>query len=305
MNSKTMNWFSALVLLLAVLAAALLWHLQCGGGGGAANSAAAKAGKGTAKPAATKRTSASSVAPVAAPTVQTPATPVVAEPPSASSAPAATVAHSSAVTASAVDVSQKVPLITALPKPQVVGTQKEIKIPPSRLEPELTGRRPDFLIPPGCTNLALGRPVTASDNEPIVGELAFITDGDKATDEGSYVELASGKQWVQLDLGQTGEIFALLIWHFHGQILVFHSVVVQVSNDPTFAKDVTTIYNSDYENALGFGAGKDRVYIENYQGKLIDVSGAKGRYVRLWSNGSTAFTQNRYIEVEVWGRPVK
>jgi len=56
-------------------------------------------------------------------------------------------------------------------------------------------------------------------------------------------------------------------------------------------------------NVLGFGIGQDLVYIENYQGKLIDARGVKGRYVRLWSNGSTAGPLNRYIEVEVWGRP--
>ena len=54
---------------------------------------------------------------------------------------------------------------------------------------------------------------------------------------------------------------------------------------------------------LGLGAGKDRPYIETYQGKLIDAKGAKGRYVRLYSKGNTTSKMNHYIEVEVFGKP--
>jgi hypothetical protein len=79
--------------------------------------------------------------------------------------------------------------------------------------------------------------------------------------------------------------------------------VVQISDDPKFASGVTTIYNNDSANELGLGAGKDRPYIETYQGKLIDAKGAKGRYVRLYSNGNTTNKLNHYIEVEVFGKP--
>ena len=44
-------------------------------------------------------------------------------------------------------------------------------------------------------------------------------------------------------------------------------------------------------------------YVETYQGKLIDAKGAKGRYVRFYSNGNTTNKLNDYIEVEVWGKP--
>ena len=63
-----------------------------------------------------------------------------------------------------------------------------------------TGKRPDFLVPAGTVNLAKGKKVTASDNDPVVGTLDLITDGDKDGDEGSWVELGPGKQWVQIDL---------------------------------------------------------------------------------------------------------
>jgi hypothetical protein len=196
-----------------------------------------------------------------------------------------------AINASAQD---KVPLKTDLPKPLFVGTPVPIDVP--NLEPKLTGKRPDFLVPPGTTNLARGKKVTASDNEPVVGTLDLVTDGDKEGDEGSWVELAPGKQWVQIDLDKTAEIAAVLVWHFHSQERVYRDVVVQVSNDATFSQGVTTLYDNS-------SAGTDRPYIETYQGKLIDARGAKGRYVRLYSHGNTTDKMNHYIEVEVWGKP--
>ena len=73
-------------------------------------------------------------------------------------------------------------------------------------------------------------------------------------------------------------------------------MVVQVSDDPAFGKDVKTVYDNS-------AAGLDRPYIESYQGKLIDAKGVKARYVRLYSNGNTTNKMNHYIEVEVWGKP--
>ena len=44
-------------------------------------------------------------------------------------------------------------------------------------------------------------------------------------------------------------------------------------------------------------------YVETAKGKLVDARGVRARYVRLYSNGSSATEQNHYIEVEVFGRP--
>lgn len=199
------------------------------------------------------------------------------------------------LTASAAFAENMVPLKTELPKPLFVGTPVPINVP--NLEPKLTGKRPDFMVPAGTVNLAKGKKVTASDSDPVVGTLDLVTDGDKEGDEGSWVELAPGKQWVQIDLEKDANIYAVLVWHFHSQERVYRDVVVQVSDDPTFTKDVKTIYDNS-------PAGTDRPYIETYQGKLIDAKGVKGRYVRLYSNGNTTNKMNHYIEVEVWGKPV-
>ncbi len=205
------------------------------------------------------------------------------------------------VVASAALAQDKVPLKTQLPRPLFVGTPVPLNVP--NLEPPLKGKRPDFMVPAGTINLAKGKRVTASDNNPVVGTLDLVTDGDKAGDEGSWVELGPGKQWVQIDLAKSANIYAILVWHFHSQARVYRDVVVQVSNDPTFKSGVTTVFNNDFKGELGAGAGKDLNYVETYQGKLIDAKGANGRYVRLYSNGNTTNKLNDYIEVEVWGEP--
>src|SRR5215469_13114826 len=198
------------------------------------------------------------------------------------------------IAASSAFAEDMVPLKTDLPKPLFVGTPVPINVP--NLEPKITGKRPDFMVPVGTINLAKGKKVTASDTDPVVGTLDLVTDGDKEGDEGSWVELAPGKQWLQIDLEKDANIYAVIVWHFHSQERVYRDVVVQVSDDPTFTKDVKTIYDNS-------AAGTDRPYIETYQGNLIDAKGVKGRYVRLSSNGNTTNKMNHYIEVEVWVKP--
>src|SRR5579863_3832041 len=124
----------------------------------------------------------------------------------------------------------KVPLKTQLPHPLFVGTPVPLNVP--NLEPPMKGKRPDFMVPAGTVNLAKGKKVTASDNSPVVGTLDLVNDGDKAGDEGSWVELGPGKQWVQIDLAKEANIYALLVWHFHSQARVYRDVVVQVADDP-------------------------------------------------------------------------
>jgi len=201
---------------------------------------------------------------------------------------------------------RQVPLKTDLPKALFQNTPKDIKPSPT-LEKYSEAPRPDFYVPEGVKNLALHKKVTSSDSAPIIGELNLVTDGDKDGSDGSFVELAPGKQWIQIDLEKAAGIYAVLIWHYHGEGRIYHGVVVQVSDDPDFKKDVKTIFNNDFANTLGFEAGKQLEYIDDYRGKLIDAKNAKGepvrgRYVRCWSNGNSSNDQNHYIEIEVWGK---
>lgn len=187
-----------------------------------------------------------------------------------------------------------------LPKPAFRGTPKHAKS--ENLEAPRKGPREPFLAPEGASNLAVGKTVTSSDEYPIIGELEFVTDGDKEANDGTYVELGPGSQWVQIDLGQSAAIHALVIWQFHLNARIYSDVIVRVSDDPEFEK-YTVVFNNDHDNSSGLGLGEDKEYWETNEGKLIDAKGTKGRYVRVYSNGSTEDDMNHHTEVEVWGTP--
>jgi hypothetical protein len=190
-----------------------------------------------------------------------------------------------------------------LPKPMFVGTPKNIRTP--NLE-SITGKpRGPFLVPAGTVLLSAGKPVAASDKEPVIGETAYVTDGKKSGEDGYYVELGPMLQWIQIDLGKPCELQAIVAWHYHSQARVYRDVVVQVSDDKDFVAGVTTVFNNDHDNTSGLGAGKDKEYIETFDGKLFDPKGVKARYVRLYSGGNTSNDMNHYVEVEVYGLPAK
>ena len=106
---------------------------------------------------------------------------------------------------------------------------------------------------------------------------------------------------MQIDLGASRPLYAILVWHYHSQARVYRDVIAQVSDDPAFKTGVTTVFNNDHDNTSKLGAGQDKEYIEVAEGRLIDPKGAKGRYVRLYSNGNTTNDLNHYVEVEVYG----
>ena len=196
---------------------------------------------------------------------------------------------------------QKEELKLKLPKPMFIGTPTNLKSP--NLE-AITGKsRGPFLVPVGTKLLSVSKPVRSSDMQPVIGELEMITDGEKEGGDGYFVELGPSKQWVQIDLGKSHALHAILVWHYHSQARVYRDVIVQVSDDKDFLKGVQTIFNNDHDNSSGLGIGKDKEYIEVAEGRLFDPRGTKGRYVRLYSNGNTANDLNHYVEIEVHGTP--
>jgi hypothetical protein len=231
----------------------------------------------------------------AAPAKETPAPETVAAQPEKTAAPAAETPKTSG--------EQLVPLDIKLPKPMFVGTPTNIAVP--NLEKPLGRPRPAFLAPVGTKNVAFKKPVTGSDEQPIIGELSMVTDGDKEAGEGSFVELGPMLQYVTIDLKGRNTIYAILVWHYHKQAVVYHDVIVQVADDKDFVTNVQTVFNNDIDNTSGRGVGKDMSYVETAEGKLIDAKGVQGRYVRLYSRGNTANDLNHYIEVEVYGKAVQ
>lgn len=192
------------------------------------------------------------------------------------------------------------PLQIEFPRPKVTRTPVPVSLP--NLEPP-NKPQPQILVPDGTVNLAADKSATSSDPYPIIGDLTLLTDGDKDSEEGYYVELGEGLQWVQIDLEESAALQAVVVWHYHGQARAYHDVIVQVSDDPEFKTGVTTLFNNDHDNSSGLGKGSDPAYIETNRGRVIAARGAVARYVRLMSNGNSSDSLNHYIEVEVFGVP--
>ncbi len=188
-----------------------------------------------------------------------------------------------------------------LPKPMFIGTPTNLRSP--NLE-KVTGKsRGAVYVPKGTVLLSQKKKVTSSDSAPVIGELDMVNDGEKSGGDGFFIELGPAPQWVQVDLGASHPLHAILMWHYHSQARVDRDVIVQVSDDAAFKTGVTTVYNNDHDNSAKLGAGPDKEYIEVAEGRLVDPKGVKGRYVRFYSNGNTTNDLNHYVEVEVYGLP--
>jgi hypothetical protein len=197
-----------------------------------------------------------------------------------------------------------VPLNLKLPAPAFKGTPKDIQLS-SYVEPLSDKPRPPMMVPAGLKNIAPGKKLTSSDKNATADVLEKITDGDKEASDQSIIFLRKGTQYVQMDLGGPHEVFAIVIWHAHNAGKVYHDVIVQAADDPDFLQNVKTLFNNDQDNSSGLGVGTDREYFETHEGKLINAKGAKARYLRFYSKGSTESALNEYTEVEIYGRPAQ
>ncbi len=200
---------------------------------------------------------------------------------------------------------QTVPLPIVLPPPTLKGTPEDIpKGPNIEPPPDPDKPPPQFFAPVGVSNVALGKPVTAS-VKPFTGELSQLTDGKKDPYDDQVVELRKGTQWVQVDLGTPHKIYAIAMWHDHRYLQVFHDVIVQVADDAEFTQNVRTLFNNDSDNSSGLGMGTDREYFETRFGKIVDAGGTVARYVRCYTRGSSLSAVNVWQEIEVYALPAK
>jgi hypothetical protein len=192
------------------------------------------------------------------------------------------------------------PLPLQLPLPTLKGTPDDLPTGPN-VEKVPDKPRPPFMAPKGVKNVSLGKKVTCSVEKLYTGTLPQITDGKKEAYDEQVVEMRKGTQWVQIDLEKECPIYAIVIWHDHRWLQVFHDVVVQAADDPEFTKNVRTIFNNDFDNSSGLGIGTNKEYFENHEGKLIDPKGEKARYLRFYSKGSSLSAYNVYQEIEIYG----
>jgi hypothetical protein len=193
---------------------------------------------------------------------------------------------------------EKAAIVIDYPAPFLIGTPVQVNL--SHLEDAGTPA-PIIMAPIGTMNIAKDKEVTSSDDFPIIGDLSYATDGDKESEEGYFVELAPGLQWIQVDLEKSSAIYGVSMWHFHTQKRAYNDVILQISDDEAFKTGVTTVFNNDHDNSSGLGKGSDKAYLETNKGKLIDARGTKGQYVRLYSAGNTSNEMNHVVEVEIFG----
>lgn len=174
--------------------------------------------------------------------------------------------------------------------------------------PILTNRQP-FMVPEGCSNLALFKKVVANTNN-LAADLGRITDGKKNCDEENQVVLTKRVRWIQIDLERPSELFVIVIWHDFSGFDVCKGVVVQAADDPDFTQNLRTLFNNDYDDLNGLGAGTDLEYHESNLGALIDTHGIHCRYLRFYCRGTRApergngHSFSTYTEIEAWGLPV-
>jgi len=186
------------------------------------------------------------------------------------------------------------------PRPMFVGSPAPLpELPPNMIEGNYSQER-EVRIPRRVSLLSRGVPVTGSDPAPL-GEFSWITDGDKQGDDGYFVDLLPGQQWIQLDLGEPRELWLLWIWMYHKTGVIYKDVIIELATREDF-RDARIVFNNDHDDTSGMGAGRDTSWIETNLGRPIRLQGQRARFIRLYSNGRSVDDTNHWIEVEAYGR---
>ncbi len=163
-------------------------------------------------------------------------------------------------------------------------------------------------------NVCLNKSVTAYDKDGNAAEAQDHNGGktieavvDGRTDAGNSIQF-DGLAFVQADMGKSVWInkAVLNLWHDW----VFRSVTVQVSDDPTFASGVRTIFCSDGGNWNGLGAyagSMDPSYDHNVEwisnngvGFTFHFEPIQGRYIRAFAQAGQGTYNSIYTELQAW-----
>ncbi len=154
----------------------------------------------------------------------------------------------------------------------------------------------------GMKNLARGITPTTNGSDNSDSGIGWATDGAHGSG-GSAWNVGTGKKYAQIDLGWSRWVDSLRVWHYFADKRRYHDVIFQLSDDATFGRRVTTVFNNDLDNSAGLGAGTDGEYNETVTGKIVHFAPVQARYVRLYSNGHTKGSGNHYAEIMVGQGP--
>ena len=145
------------------------------------------------------------------------------------------------------------------------------------------------MVPPGLSNVALGKTVTSSDTNTIGPKnwSKSPTATRKPTNTASS-SCAKARNGCKLIWAARRKFTPSSSGTRHDEPKVYHAVVAQVADNADFTQNVRTLFNNDHQNLDHLGAGTEREYFETNEGKLIEGKGTVARYVRLYSDGSTS-----------------
>ena len=167
-----------------------------------------------------------------------------------------------------------------------------------------------------ATNVAQGKTVTT--NAPFVNkDLPFrnIVDGNVSAGDSNqnYGEFGAdaqgatdGAYYVQIDLRDVYDVNKVNLYRYFNDKRTYGATVIALAEETAEfdSKTADVVYNSDEENAHGFGNGKDAKYAESGNGKTWEFNGVTARYVRLYMCGlENGGKNNHIVECEVWGVP--
>ena len=138
-----------------------------------------------------------------------------------------------------------------------------------------------------ATNLALGKPVTASFSEPSAGSLDLVTDGKI---NGHLGHGDGDGEWVQVDLGTVEEIGLVRIWHYWRDGRAYCGNRLAVSAGGEFAGEETVVFDSRTGG----------MYPETEQGQLFVFEPVRARYIRNWLVDNTANPSRQWVEIEAY-----
>ncbi|HOT93451.1 MAG TPA: RHS repeat-associated core domain-containing protein [Anaerolineae bacterium] len=145
-------------------------------------------------------------------------------------------------------------------------------------------------------NLAAGRTPTAASGVT-VNQPQAATNGDPWADSGSgssgefaYTSV-NGLQYIQIDLGAVYSVDTVRVWHYAADGRTYYNTKTQVSAD---GSTWFTVFDSATQGT----------YAETAQGKTHRFTARSVRYVRDYTNGSTANAGNHWVEIAVWGTAV-
>jgi|GEM_PF-3600447 len=139
--------------------------------------------------------------------------------------------------------------------------------------------------------------------------LSYLTDGDRHNQSYVLIALDGSPRWVQVDLGKEVPIVELNLVNDYSTSRTGRDIIMQLSNDPSFATGVTTVFNNDADNSSGLGIGTDAEYLEpsDGSGKTVTLSEpVLAQYVRVWSYGHLRTGETDYrpvntpVEIEVY-----